>query len=590
MPRSARLSLLVGGGLLGLLLVVVAATLLGNGADVPRGVRVAGTDIGGLSRSEARERLSAGLAGRSTGTVRLAAAGQELELDPQAAGLSFDLDATLDDAADAGPLDRLTGLFGTQRDVQPVAAVDPARLTAALERTAVAVDRPAREGAVTFEGTTPTPVLPQTGRVLQVGPAVEVVTRTWLTASPVELPVQVTGVVLTEQAVRAAVTDLAAPAVAGALTLTTEKGELVLAPVDTAAVLTFVSGTGGVLAPQVDGAALLERLADRVDPVQDAPADATFRVAGGKPVLVPAVQGRTVSAERLQPAVLEAVGTPGRTAPLELAVTEPEVTTAEATALGITEEIGTFTTEHPCCAPRVQNIQRMADLVDGELVLPGETYSLNDDVGERTRARGFVDAPQISNGEFVDGVGGGVSQFTTTMYNATFFAGMQDVEHTPHSYYISRYPEGREATITFPAPDLKWQNDSPTGVFVSTSYTGRSITVTLYGTKRYDEVLSLSSGRERIRSAPTVTEPAGPGCSSSSGRSGFDITITRVMKVAGAEVRRTSADHRYQPEPRRVCVVPPPVPAPPVPMPPPAPTPPVPAPTPGPVPAAVPSA
>ena len=81
-----------------------------------------------------------------------------------------------------------------------------------------------------------------------------------------------------------------------------------------------------------------------------------------------------------------------------------------------------------------------------------------------------------------------MSQFATTMYNATFFAGMEDVEHKPHSYYITRYPEGREATVSTPAPDLKWRNDSPHGVLVTTSYTGTSITVTLWGTKRYDEV------------------------------------------------------------------------------------------------------
>jgi len=262
-------------------------------------------------------------------------------------------------------------------------------------------------------------------------------------------------------------------------------------------------------------------------------------------------------------------------------VLEPQpavLTTERAQALGIREVIGTFTTRHPCCRGRVTNIHSIADLVDGHLVLPGETYSLNGEVGARDRARGFVPAPQILGGQFVDAVGGGVSQFATTMYNATFFAGLQDVEHTPHSYYISRYPEGREATVSSPAPDLKWRNDSDSGVLVTTSYTGTSITVTLWGTKRYDEVLALSSGRSRPR--PFGTEyVTRPDCTSSSGMSGFDITITRVMKNAGVQVRRDSYTHRYLPEPRFVCGPPPTtVPAPAVPAPAvPAPT--VPAPT-----------
>jgi vancomycin resistance protein YoaR len=98
------------------------------------------------------------------------------------------------------------------------------------------------------------------------------------------------------------------------------------------------------------------------------------------------------------------------------------------------------------------NIHRIADIVDGHVVLPGEQFDLNELTGPRDRARGFVDAPQILDGEFVDRIGGGISQFVTTMFNAVFFSGLKDVEHSPHSYYISRYPPGREATISYPSP------------------------------------------------------------------------------------------------------------------------------------------
>ncbi len=125
--------------------------------------------------------------------------------------------------------------------------------------------------------------------------------------------------------------------------------------------------------------------------------------------------------------------------------------------------VSTFTTHHPCCASRVTNIHTIANIVNGAIVMPGATFSLNKFVGPRDTKRGFVEAPMIEDGLFEDSVGGGISQFATTMYNAVFFAGLKDITHTPHSYYISRYPAGREATVSYPEPNLIFQNDEPTG-------------------------------------------------------------------------------------------------------------------------------
>ena len=172
-------------------------------------------------------------------------------------------------------------------------------------------------------------------------------------------------------------------------------------------------------------------------------------------MLVASKGGTSISAADLAKAVLPVLGDAApRTASAPLTPGVARVTTERATTLGITEPIGTFTSRHPCCRPRVQNIQRIADIVDGHVVLPGEQFDLNDVVGPRDRARGFVEAPQILEGEFVDRVGGGISQFATTLFNAVFFSGLGDVTHSPHSYYFSRYPPGREATVSFPLPDL----------------------------------------------------------------------------------------------------------------------------------------
>jgi vancomycin resistance protein YoaR len=133
----------------------------------------------------------------------------------------------------------------------------------------------------------------------------------------------------------------------------------------------------------------------------------------------------------------------------------------------VKEVIGTFTSRHPCCAPRVTNIHRIADLVDGHVVLPGERFDLNEITGPRDRARGFVDAPQILEGEFVDRIGGGISQFVTTMFNAVFFSGLKDVEHSPTA---------TTSAATRPAARRRSPTPSPTSSSRTTARTASSST------------------------------------------------------------------------------------------------------------------
>jgi len=168
---------------------------------------------------------------------------------------------------------------------------------------------------------------------------------------------------------------------------------------------------------------------------------------------------------------------------LPLREVQPERTEEEAQELGIAEQVASFQTEHPSGQPRVQNIHHIADLIRGQIIEPGESFSVNDFVGRRTRERGFVSAPVIENGEFSESVGGGISQFATTLFNAAFFGGLDFDEYQSHSIYISRYPYGREATLSFPKPDLKIKNPTPYGVLIWPTYTGTTIRVSLYSTK-----------------------------------------------------------------------------------------------------------
>ena len=215
--------------------------------------------------------------------------------------------------------------------------------------------------------------------------------------------------------------------------------------------------------------------------------------------------------------------------------------------------MSSFTTYYPSdFPPRLQNIHRAADLMDRTLVLPGKVFSLNRTVGERTEARGFAAGFIINNGKLEVDFGGGVSQLTTTVFNAAYFAGLEIVEHHPHSFYISRYPEGREATVAWGFKDLRFRNDSPHGVFVTTSYTDSSVTVNVYGTKRY-RIESVKGARYAVKPFQVVDDPRPEGtdqggCVATEGVPGFKVVVNRLFFQGGTQVRTEEFRTAYAPE------------------------------------------
>ncbi|MFP5333129.1 MAG: VanW family protein, partial [Acidimicrobiia bacterium] len=235
------------------------------------------------------------------------------------------------------------------------------------------------------------------------------------------------------------------------------------------------------------------------------PVDARFEVEGYDVVIVPGRNGTLIDPEATAEALAQAASSVRRQGVLPfIEGAEPEVTTEELEALGIRHLVAEFTTYHPCCQNRVQNIQLMADLIDGAIVMPGETFGVNEYVGERTTERGFLEDGTIVQGELVPTVGGGVSQFATTMYNVVFWGGYADVTHKPHSFYFSRYPEGIEATISWRQPELAFRNDSESAIWIRTSYTDTSITVRFYGDN--DGRVLVGSHRDGVTDIDVVAE------------------------------------------------------------------------------------
>ena len=246
--------------------------------------------------------------------------------------------------------------------------------------------------------------------------------------------------------------------------------------------------SGTALELRVDEAAAAAAAEDALAAVVPGPVEPTFKIETNNTItFVPGAPGRGCCGPEAGRAVAAAVlQRPPGPVPLTLVAKNPTITDDQAQGFGVKEEVSSFATKHACCQPRVTNIHRIADIVRGQVIPPGGSFSVNEFVGKRTTEKGFVIDKVISEGRYEEEVGGGVSQFATTLFNAAWFAGLDFGEYQSHSLAISRYPKGREATLGFPNPDLVIKNPSPYGVMIWPTYTDKEIRVTLYSTKWVD--------------------------------------------------------------------------------------------------------
>jgi len=281
-------------------------------------------------------------------------------------------------------------------------------------------------------------------------------------------------------------------------------------------------------------------------------ADAHFEFQNDAPVIVPGTPGTSLDPAALAAAVMAASSASDRTAKVDLVQADPAESTAELEALGIKEIVTEFSTPLTSEPRRTTNIANGAAKITGTLVKPGETFSLTDALGPVDAAHGFVQAGAIISGEHTDAWGGGLSQLSTTTFNAAYLAGMEDVAHTPHSEWFARYPEGREATIFTGSIDMKWKNTTPYGALVQAWTANGRTYVRLWGTK-YWTVESTTGARTGVVS-PTTVYSQSPTCeASSAGNPGFSVTVTRKIFLNGDLQKTEARTTRYKPQNKVVC-------------------------------------
>ena len=501
--RIKRLSL---AAVVALVVAVVAVSIVyaGSSTTLAQGIHVDGVDVGGMSSAQATKTLQQRARAALAEPVRFVAGGHTFKISAANLGLSPDWTSAVAAAREKG--DGFGPLRGFKRmklrlfggDVVATASYRPAALKAELARIATAVDRPHREAAVARHGLKLAVVPATSGRVLDRKDAGAVIVAALASLSrggPVTLPMQADQPRVTGANLAAALAQ-ARTAVSAPVVLTLGETRYRIPRWRIATLLKLPKN--GATRLRIGGPAA-DAFFKAKQEVVDTPAhDAQFVVTTSGIRVQPSKNAQVLDVPKTVDALLAAAVRPAnRTAPISVATQAPERTTQDALAMGINGLYSSYTTYYGGVPNRIHNVQLVAHLIDNTLIAPGKEFSFNATTGERNEAKGFLDAPVIINGELQSGLGGGVCQVSTTVFNAAYEGGLSITARTNHALYISHYPQGRDATVNYPDTDLKFVNDTGHWLLLRTFVSSSSLTVNFYGTPQHRKVVS--------ETAPLVT-------------------------------------------------------------------------------------
>ncbi len=539
--RASKTSLIVFGLLIGLFvlsILVYGADFLLSRGTIPRGATVAGVSIGGLTPSEAEKRLQSA---KTPTKVEVKSNDMKATFAPPEAGLEPDWKKTIESAGTRG-----FNPFPFAHEVPIVSKVNKELFDVTVARLSDELSRDPADGVIVLEGGEVKVTDPIIGQKTSAE-MLQVIQEDWVNPAGVTIKAPTTDPAITKDIVDAVAAKEAKSAVSGPVVLKGRDAEGIIPPDRMGEVVTFVpegKTLKGVVNPEIARNIFAEGIGKSEKPKKNAQI-----TPGG---VVPHEDGVRIDWDIALKDLDKRILANGEREFDAVYIDEPATfTTAQAESATFDEVVGEFTTGGFSAASGV-NIRRTAEIVNGAVVAPGDVFSLNEWTGPRGTAQGFVESGIILNGRADTAVGGGISQFATTLYNASYFAGMEDVTHTPHSYYISRYPAGREATVFEGQIDLQFRNTSPHPVLIRASADASNVTVRLMGVKTV-QVESVPGGRW-AQTSPHTVKVSGPKCSPSEGAPGFTTSDTRIIRdLNGAEISRQTTQTKYDPSPIVRC-------------------------------------
>lgn len=553
--RRARSRRLLIQRLLALTAVIVVAgvalglAFAGSPGRIADGATVAGVDVGGLTAGEATAKLEARARAVASVPVVFTAGGHRWRLRPGNLGVEADWAAAVKLAEQHGdgfaPLRgfRRLGMrvFGT--DVSPPTRVWSRALDYELTRMSHAVGTPHRDAALVLDRLRPSVVPGRVGLGLDRKAAAQAIVQALAgfdRGGTVALPVRVDRPKVSASDLTPVLAQVRT-ALSGRIRMSLGSTSWWLQPGQLATLLSLPHDGTASLA--IGGPAADRYFKGLGRGIGRPPRDATFRVAdSGRVFVVPSRPGRVIAVPATRKNLLAAALSPtARSARVVVTTQDAKRTTDQVRAMGITTRISRYETIYGGDPNRIHNVQLVARLIDGKLIAPGTTFSFNRATGARTAAKGFLTAPVIINGEVTTGLGGGVCQVSTTVFNAAYEAGLKITARTNHALYISHYPQGRDATVDYPDVDLKFVNDTPHWILLRTFVGSSSLVVDLYGAPIHRRVVSetrplVETGPAPIKRVPDPTLFKGETVLEDSGEPSRSTSVRRLVYLPSGKL------------------------------------------------------
>ncbi len=521
---------------------------------IAAGTTVASVEVGTTAATATVAVAATDEAARAQDVV-LTAGPHQTSVAPDDAGLAIDV---------AGTVDSLTGFtlapvvlwqraFGFGSDVEPVLALDNAKLATAVAAAAGELNSDPEDASVTIADGVASSVESTPGVVVDESGTRAAIVDAWPTPDPIAAPAEVTDAVVTTNDATAFAAYLNGTAFSAAVTLTGPNGDVELSGPDIAQ-YSSVATADARLVHVVDGEALAPVLVEADPGLENDGRSASYAFTPAHNLtVVTAVPGRTVDPAGLGEAVVAATQSADRTAELPYVEKQPKVSAEDLPTQDFTTKISSFRTPLTPEPIRTKNLARGAQLVTGTVVKPGERFDLTKVLEPFTAANGYFEAHIIVNGILTNGVGGGLSQMATTTYNAGYFAGMKDITHRPHSVWFSRYPAGRESTIFSGQINMVFENTTPYALIMNSYVAGGYLHVDVWS-KPHFTVTTYASPKTNI-TKPGVTKVSAANCEAKGpGEPGFTITNTRGVYLDGELVEKNRYRWTYKPDNAIQCV------------------------------------
>ncbi len=541
-----------------LILTAVALILLGcyvwSITVVPPNTKLFGYEIGSKLSPNVYEQINIAIKDKVNDPINFQTPQGTFTVTPQQIGLELDLPATVNGIRKNIFIFLKSAIFSTE--IKPTINLDENTFKTALSKVVTDNTKAPINATLATQGGKVVTTEAVSGTQIDWEKTKKSLRESWLyEGRKAEVVIAYIPPAVSNEDVNKVRSNLADLAVAAPITLKIGTRSVVISPEVIGTALNFVPNKEK-LESKFDESVIINEISRQIPNIQTTASDAKFDFPGDKVVIVPAQVGI-----KFKPGQLDAALSPvfrqkeNRVVNLDSAVLNPVISTESLEALGIKEQLSTFRQDFDYLPYREINVGQAARYMDGKILKPGEIFSMNETIKERTTKNGYVKGIYIGEGGRFDfGLGGGVSIITSATWTAAFYAGLERIEQRAHSVHIARYAPGLEATVSWPKLDLKFRNNTNNNVLIKAIPARDSITISMYGTKVYDRITAKFGEPYNLNNNIDVVNSYDPNCLPQDPAPGFKIVVTRQFWKNNSIVQSENLTTSYKPSDNIICL------------------------------------